>query len=66
MSTNLEGLPQKRFYRTAEIADYADIPVRTIRYWCDTGRIKFVRWGPQTIRIPRDEIVRIIRFSNAE
>jgi excisionase family DNA binding protein len=64
MSTSVLDIPEKRLFRPAEVAKLLDIHVQTVYRWCDNGKIDFLRIGDRTMRIERDCIIKIIRFSD--
>ncbi len=53
-------LPNKRFFRPDEVAAIFDVRARTIRKWCECGKLRYVRVGEKCIRIPRDALLTVI------
>lgn len=41
-------------------AEYWGVSLKTVRNWIFSGRIEFVRVGSRAVRIPLDEINRVI------
>lgn len=55
----MTGIPLKPYYRPNEIADIADISLRTVYRMIEDGKIKTVKIG-HNIRVARDEFLRFI------
>ena len=56
----MNNLPNKALLRPDEVADYFSVDVRTIYLWIEEGIIQnAIRVTKKTIRIPREEAIRI-------
>jgi len=56
----LNNLPNKALLRPDEVADYFSVDVRTVYLWIEEGIIQnAIRVTKKTIRIPREEAIRI-------
>jgi len=56
----LNTLPNKALLRPDEVADYFSVDVRTVYLWIEEGIIQnAIRVTKKTIRIPREEAIRI-------
>jgi excisionase family DNA binding protein len=56
----LNNLPNKALLRPDEVADYFSVNVRTVYLWIEEGIIQnAIRVTKKTIRIPREEAIRI-------
>jgi excisionase family DNA binding protein len=51
--------PDRNFFRPKEVARYLEEPIRNIRYWISTGRIKTVKHGRKH-KITREELERLL------
>ena len=49
-----------RLMRLKEAAEKLGVCVKTVRRWCDTGRIKCVRLPSGHRRIPEEEVEKIL------
>lgn len=54
-------LPEKALFRPSEAAAYLSISVKTIYLWIETGKLEGFRVGDKLLRIPREEILRVMR-----
>ncbi len=56
----MNTLPNKALLRPDEVADYFSVDVRTVYLWIEEGIIQnAIRVTKKTIRIPREEAIRI-------
>ncbi|HOL51483.1 MAG TPA: helix-turn-helix domain-containing protein [Bacillota bacterium] len=56
----MNTLPNKALLRPDEVADYFSVNVRTVYLWIEEGIIQnAIRVTKKTIRIPREEAIRI-------
>ena len=56
----MNNLPNKALLRPDEVADYFSVNVRTVYLWIEEGIIQnAIRVTKKTIRIPREEAIRI-------
>jgi excisionase family DNA binding protein len=56
----LNTLPNKALLRPDEVADYFSVDVRTVYLWIEEGVIQnAVKITKKTIRIPREEVIRM-------
>lgn len=53
-------IPDKQLFLVKEVAAIARVSERSVRRWVDDGLIEHKHAG-RGIRIPRDEVVRIVR-----
>ena len=63
MSTAAFDIPEKRSFRTDEVAEICGVSRRTVQRWCESGFIDFIRIGPKLIKIKRECIIKIISLS---
>lgn len=63
-SSWLPPIPDRVWFRPGEAARCLDVRTQTVYKWIDTGVIRAVRIVGQ-LRIPRDEVLRIIRPATA-
>ena len=52
----IEGLPNKNFFRVDEVAKYFDVTERTIRLWIEHGHLQAKKIAG-TVRIPKESIL---------
>lgn len=52
-------IPDKARFRPDEAAVILDMSVKTIYSWISTGKMEAVRIGGRSLRIPREEIVKM-------
>lgn len=57
------ALPNKPLFRIDEVAQFLDVPKRTVYSWHQIGSLDTVKLPGRTIRVRREEIVRIITAS---
>lgn len=51
-----EYLPDKLFFKPADIARLLDVKVKTVYGWCETGQLGSIKIGG-TLRIPRAAVI---------
>lgn len=56
----------EQLYTISEVAEILKMKERTIEEWTRNGTINAVRVGPKLVRIPREEVERIITPMNKE
>jgi excisionase family DNA binding protein len=59
----MDGIPEKLYYRPDEVARLLRVSVRTVRRWVAMNRIEHVHTPGRAIRIPGQELKRIIRLA---
>jgi excisionase family DNA binding protein len=53
----MKELPDKAHYRPDEVAEYFDMPVKTLYQWIQEGKVKAIRpAGCNLLRIPKDAV----------
>ena len=60
----LEGLPDKKYFRCDEAAEFFRRDVRTIYRWCRDGKLHHIRVGGRGLLIPRTAMADVIRLSS--
>ena len=57
-----DDLPDKLFFKPADVAQLFDVKTKTVYTWCETGKLRALKIGG-TLRIHRSALIEAINDS---
>ena len=56
---SIEDMPNRKFLRPAEVADFLSVSPKTVYRWCDMGLIESIKLN-RSVRVLRDSVVNFL------